>query len=79
MTILGSPEEEAIPVGYAYFELPSAYKPVPFPLVVPPVVMWKEIVVPKEEVSPVALVAAEAKVDWGKYIPLAILGVILLS
>ena len=70
MTILGSPEEQAIPVGYITFELPKV--PAPIVRVAPPAVPAKEKV---EEMPPVA---AEA-VDWTKYIPWILLGIALLS
>ena len=70
MTILGSPEEQAIPVGYITFELPKV--PAPIVRVTPPAVPAKEKV---EEVPPVA---AEA-VDWTKYIPWILLGIALLA
>jgi len=70
MTILGDPNEAAIPVGYLTFELPTI--PAPVIRVAPPVVPAKEKV---EEVPPVA---AEA-VDWSKYIPWILLGIALLA
>ena len=70
MTILGSPEEQAIPVGYITFELPAI--PAPIVRVTPPAVPAEEKV---EEVPPVA---AEA-VDWTKYIPWILLGIALLA
>ena len=70
MTILGSPEEQAIPVGYITFELPKV--PAPIVRVTPPAVPAEEKV---EEVPPVA---AEA-VDWTKYIPWILLGIALLA
>ena len=70
MTILGSPEEQAIPVGYITFELPKV--PAPIVRVTPPAVPAKEKV---EEVPPVAVEA----VDWTKYIPWILLGIALLA
>jgi len=70
MTILGSPEEQAIPVGYITFEMPKV--PAPIVRVTPPAVPAKEKV---EEVPPVA---AEA-MDWSKYIPWILLGIALLA
>jgi len=65
MTILGDPNEAAIPVGYLTFEMPTIR-------VTPPAVPAKEKV---EEVPPVAVEA----VDWSKYIPWVLLGIALLA
>jgi len=65
MTILGSPEEVAIPVGYVTFEMPT----IPTPIFRPPAVRVEEKLPP---------VAVEA-VDWRKYIPWALLGIALLA
>jgi len=70
MTILGDPNEAAIPVGYLTFELPTI--PAPIVRVTPPTVPVKEKV---EEVPPVAVEA----VDWSKYIPWILLGIALLA
>ena len=58
MMILGSPEEEAIPIGEVTIEVVP--KEVPLPIIVPPAVV-------------------EVKIDWGKYIPWIIFGIILLT
>ena len=74
MTILGSPEEQAIPVGYITFELPTI--PAPIVRVTPPAAPAMEL--KEEKVEEVPPVAAEA-VDWTKYIPWILLGIALLA
>jgi len=71
LSIIGSPNEKTIPVGYLilperlYRERVIEVRP---PGIVPPV-----------EEKPPEEVIAEEKVDFGKYIPWIILGIILLG
>jgi len=77
MTILGDPNEAAIPVGYLTFEMPTI--PAPIIRVAPPTRVPAMELKPKEEkVEEVPPVAAEA-VDWTKYIPWVLLGIALLA
>ena len=76
MTILGSPEEQAIPVGYITFEMPAI--PAPIVRVTPPAVPAMELKPKEEKAEEVPPVAAEA-VDWSKYIPWILLGIALLA
>jgi len=76
MTILGSPEEQAIPVGYITFELPKV--PTPIVRVTPPAVPAMELKPKEEKAEEVPPVAVQA-VDWTKYIPWILLGIALLA